>query len=76
MLVVAVEPGSPASRTGLREGDLIVEFKGHPIGSVDDLHKQLTGAQVGVRSPLTVVRHTEKLQLEVVPEEAPEPKRN
>ena len=70
MLVVAVEPGSPASRAGLREGDIIVEFNASPIRSVDDLHKQLTGAQVGVRSPLTIIRHTEKLQLEVTPEES------
>ena len=29
MLVIGVEPGSPASRAGLREGDVIVEFDGH-----------------------------------------------
>jgi S1-C subfamily serine protease len=76
MLVVGVEPGSPASRAGVRDGDLIVDFNGQPIASVDDLHKQLTGAQVGVRSPLTVIRHTEKLQLEVVPEESGKVKSN
>jgi S1-C subfamily serine protease len=76
MLVLGVEPGSPASRAGLREGDLIVDFNGHPIGGVDDLHKQLTGAQVGMRSPLTVIRHTEKLRVEVVPEESPKAKLN
>ena len=70
MLVVTVEPASPAGRAGLREGDLIVEFNGHPIASVDDLHKQLNGAQVGVRSALIVIRGTEKLQLEAVPEES------
>ena len=70
MLVAGVEPGSPASRAGLREGDLIVEFGGHAIAGIDDLHKQLTGGQVGVRSALTVIRHAEKLQLEIVPEES------
>ena len=70
MLVVGVEPGSPAGRAGLREGDVIVEFGGQPIAGIDDLHKHLTGAQVGVRSPLTIIRHTEKLTLEIVPEES------
>src|SRR4029079_19700577 len=71
MLVLGVEPGSPASRAGLQEGDMIVDFNGHPSVGVDDLHKQLTGAQVGVRSTVTVIRQTEKLQMEVVPEESP-----
>ena len=70
MLVLGVEPGSPASRAGLREGDIVVEFNGQPIAGIDDLHKQLTGAQVGVRSPLTVIRHNEKFLLEIVPEES------
>jgi S1-C subfamily serine protease len=70
MLVIHVEPGSPASRAGLREGDMIVEFDGHAVAGIDDLHKLLTGAQVGVRSTLAVLRHTEKLQLEIVPEES------
>jgi len=70
MLVIGVEPGSPASRAGLREGDIVVEFNGQTVAGIDDLHKQLTGAQVGVRSSLTVLRHTEKLSLEIVPEES------
>ena len=70
MLVIGVEPGSPASRGGLREGDLIVEFDGHAIAGIDDLHKLLTGGQVGVRSPLAVLRNTDKLQLEIVPAES------
>lgn len=65
-----VEPGTPASRAGLREGDVVVEFAGQAIAGTDDLHKHLTGAQVGVRSPLTVIRHAEKLTLEIVPEES------
>ena len=70
MLVVAVEPGGPGSRAGLREGDVIVEFDGHSVGGIDDLHKLLTGARVGVSVVVEVLRHTEKLQLEIVPEES------
>jgi len=70
MLVLGIEPNSPASRTGLREGDIVVEYNGLPVAGIDDLHKFLTGAQVGVRSAITIIRHTEKLQLEIVPEES------
>ena len=70
MLVLGVEPGSPASRAGLREGDIVVEFAGQAIAGIDDLHKQLTGAQVDVCSLLTVIRSTEKLTLEITPEES------
>lgn len=70
LLVLNVEPGSPASRTGLRAGDIVVEFAGQSIAGIDDLHQQLTGAQVGVRSPLTILRHTEKLELAIVPAES------
>jgi S1-C subfamily serine protease len=70
LLVISVEPGSPAARAGLREGDMIVEYGGQVITGIDDLHKLLTGTQVGVRSPLVVLRDTEKLRLEIVPAES------
>jgi S1-C subfamily serine protease len=71
LLVVQVEPGSPAERSGLRAGDIVIEFAGDPIPSIDDLHRRLTGDQVGVRSPLIVIRHAERLRLEITPEESP-----
>jgi S1-C subfamily serine protease len=70
MLVLQVEPDSPASRAGLREGDIVVEFNGQPIAGIDDLHRQLTGSRVGVPSSLTVIRRTEKLALPIVPTES------
>jgi S1-C subfamily serine protease len=70
MLVAMVEPGSPAELAGLREGDVIVAFDGQPIAGIDDLHKLLTHARIGVRTPVTIVRHTEKLQVEISPEES------
>lgn len=69
VLVVSVEKNSPAERTGLREGDLIVAFNGQPIGSVHDLHKVLVGEQIGVSASLTIIRHTEKLELTILPAE-------
>ena len=70
VLVASVESNSPAQRAGLREGDVIVGFDGQPVGSIDDLHRRLTDQQVGVRSSLTILRHTQKLDVDIVPAEA------
>src|SRR5881394_3116470 len=70
VLFVSIEKNSPAERAGLREGDLMVAFNGQPIGSVHDLHKILVGEQIGVSASLTVIRHTEKLELPILPAES------
>ena len=70
VLVISVSPGSPATKTGLREGDLIVAFNGQPIPSIDALHKLLTGEWIGNTSELTVIRGTEKLLLPITPAES------
>src|SRR6059036_1015153 len=69
VLVVSVEPAGPASAAGLREGDIIVAFEGEPVSGIDDLHRHLVGAAIGIPAELTVIRHTEKVNLTVTPEE-------
>ena len=71
VLVLSVETGSPAERVGLREGDVLVGFAGEPVAGVDDLHRLLTGARVGVSAPLEILRSSEKLRLEVTPSALP-----
>ena len=70
VVVVGVESNSPAQKAGVREGDVIVALDDKPVAGVDDLHRLLTDAQVGARCALTVIRHTEKLTLSILPEEA------
>jgi S1-C subfamily serine protease len=70
ILVVSVEKNSPAERSGLMEGDVIVAFDNKPTRSIDDLHKMLTGERAGTRSELTVIRRSDKLDLQIVPEES------
>ena len=69
VLVAGMEPGSPASRAGFREGDVIVTFNGETVSSIDELHRQLVAKVIGVPLPVTVIRHTEKLDLVVTPRE-------
>jgi S1-C subfamily serine protease len=69
VLVVSIEPNSPAQRAGLIEGDVIVGFADQPIESVDALQRLLTDQQVGVRSPITIIRRNDKLMINVVPAE-------
>ena len=71
VLVMEVEPGSPAALAGIRPNDTIVGFKGQPIATVDDLHKLLVAAQIGVSSPLMFLRGAEKLFCSVTPFELP-----
>ncbi|MGO8925358.1 MAG: S1C family serine protease [Limisphaerales bacterium] len=69
VLVAGIEPGSPATRAGLREGDVIVAFQGEPVSGIDELHRHLVAKAIGIPSQITVIRHTEKLDLIVTPEE-------
>ncbi len=70
VLVMHVEPDSPADKAGLQEGDIVIGFDGQKVGQIDDLHRMLTDKQVGVPAPLTVLRFPEKLELPITPEEA------
>jgi len=69
VLVAEVERNSPAARAGIREGDIIVGFKGQPIATIDDLHKKLVASEIGAPSPVMLLRQTERLFVTVVPEE-------
>ena len=68
--VLGIEPDGPAQRAGVREGDVLVGFEGHPLAGVDDLHRLLTGDLIGVPSRLTIFRRAERLELTVVPAES------
>ena len=70
VLVLSVEPDSPASRAGLREGDVILALGESPVAGVDDLHRYLTEERIGMTLPLTVLRRGRRVRSSVVPAEA------
>lgn len=72
VMVIGVANGSPAERAGLHDGDVIVTLGGQPVAGVDDLHRLLTDTQVGVKTSVTIVRRTERMELAIIPQESKE----
>ena len=70
LMVVHVEAGSPASRAGLREGDVVVRFGDQSVTGVDDLHRALSNGAIGREGKLTVLRRAEKIELAITPIES------
>jgi S1-C subfamily serine protease len=70
IMIVSVEPGSPAETAGVREGDVLVAFEDEPVRGIDDLHRRLTMIDLRRSYRLTIVRKSERLQPIVLPIEA------
>jgi S1-C subfamily serine protease len=69
VLVVKVEPGSPAAQAGVQEGDIIVGLGGETVASVDHLHRRLTAEEIGRTSEIRVIRGIELVTLQITPSE-------
>ena len=69
VLVVSVEPSSPATTAGLRDGDVLLTFDGGAVTGIDDLLRRLTDERIGVAVALTILRAGRKRQLTIVPSE-------
>ena len=67
LFVVSIEPESPASRSQIKEGDILVSFNGKPINSMHELFKELTRKEILTAVDVSVIRHTELLSFPVFP---------
>jgi S1-C subfamily serine protease len=65
--VQSVEPGSPAAKTGLVDGDLLVRFGETPLESVDELHKVLRTTEAGKPISLGVIRRGVRAEMTITP---------
>jgi len=72
ILVLSVEPASPAAEARVRERDIIVSFDGQRVSGIDDLQRLLTDVRIGTRTRLLVLRGAEKLEIAVTPLETRE----
>jgi len=71
VLIVSVEPGSPAAAAGLRDGDILIAWSGEPVAGADDLHRVLNAEQIGRQAEMTVIRGAAPHRLAIVPGEVP-----
>lgn len=65
VVITAVEPGSAASRAGLREHDVIVSFDGEPVRRPVDVVRLVRSHAPGDQARLTVSRGPDTLTVEV-----------
>jgi S1-C subfamily serine protease len=65
LLIVTVEPGSPAEQAGLLIGDLIVALAGQPVTDVDALRAQLGADRLGKALPIKLLRGGEPRDVSV-----------
>jgi S1-C subfamily serine protease len=65
--VQSVEPNSPAAKTGLVDGDLLVRFAERSIESVDDLHKALRAHAPGSPARVAIIRRGQRIELDITP---------
>jgi S1-C subfamily serine protease len=70
ILVVSFEANSPARDAGVREGDIIIGLDDYPTAGIDDLHKLLTEDRIGHTSSLLIIRNTDRLRIDVIPQES------
>jgi S1-C subfamily serine protease len=69
VMIATVEADSAAARAGLKTGDIIVALDGVTIAGADDLVRALTGDTIGRNVTFDLLRGTERLTLNVVPQE-------
>lgn len=64
--IMAVEADSPAEKAGIKTGDIVLEFGGQKVQSIDDLSERVRLARVGEKIQVKVDREGEEHLIEVV----------
>ncbi|MDR2168970.1 MAG: PDZ domain-containing protein [Planctomycetaceae bacterium] len=65
--VAEVVPNSPAEKSGIKQGDIILKFGGKKIDSPDALIKQVNAAK-NTEQNLVIIRNNKKIDVKITPE--------
>jgi S1-C subfamily serine protease len=67
LFISRIEPDSPASRSQLEEGDIIVAFNGKTLNSTHDFFRALAHQEILTMVDISVIRHTALLNVSITP---------
>jgi serine protease DegQ len=65
-IIGAIERGSPAEKSGMRLGDVIVAVAGNPVTGVSTTLSAIAGVAPGKSVPVKVLRRNQELNLDVM----------
>jgi S1-C subfamily serine protease len=65
LMIMSVEPDSPAEQGGLLLGDIVIALDGEAVAEVEELQDRLSGERVGRQVPVRVIRAGAPLEVKV-----------
>jgi serine protease DegQ len=65
-IVGAIERGSPAEKSGMKLGDVIVAVDGKSVADTSTTLNMIAEMAPGKTVPVTVLRHNREMQLDVI----------
>jgi len=71
VLVARVIPGSPADNAGIVPGDIVLQFSGRTINSIEELVKEIQKKKTGEKVEILILRDTRRWIVEAVLEKTP-----
>ncbi|MDF1484728.1 trypsin-like peptidase domain-containing protein [Ramlibacter sp. H39-3-26] len=67
VIITGVLQNGPAAQAGIRPGDVIVQVAGRTVGKTAELLTAVAALKPGVPAPFGVLRHNDKLSIDVTP---------
>ncbi len=66
LIVLSVEPESPADRAGVQLGDILISLDDNPLGDIDELQAALRGDAVGKTVSAVLVRGGKRVPAQII----------
>jgi serine protease Do len=70
-IVRTVQPGTPAAKSGIQQGDVIVSVNGQDVNPDETVSYMIANTPVGSRIPVAVIRNGRRMTVQVAVEQRP-----